>query len=76
VFLETLVSTYESTRRYNPEEQRHPYRRENLRSRILTVVLHKSKKESLVLREEHKLQISENKQLRKIFGPNKMKKVR
>jgi len=29
---ETLVSTYESTRRHNPEEHRHLYRRENLRS--------------------------------------------
>jgi hypothetical protein len=30
---ETLVSTYESTRRYKPEDQhRHPHRRESLRS--------------------------------------------
>jgi hypothetical protein len=34
-FPETLLFTYESTRRHNPEEQhRHPRSRENLKSRI------------------------------------------
>jgi hypothetical protein len=31
-FSETLVSTYESTRRLNLEQYRHPHRRENLKS--------------------------------------------
>jgi hypothetical protein len=36
-FSETLVSTHESTRRHNPEEQlRHHHRRENLKSYIPT----------------------------------------
>jgi hypothetical protein len=30
-FTETLVPSYESTRRLNPEEQHHIHRRENLR---------------------------------------------
>jgi hypothetical protein len=33
-FSEKLVSTYVSTRRYNPEEHRHLHRRENLKSHI------------------------------------------
>jgi hypothetical protein len=34
-FSETSVSTYESTQRYDPEEEhRHPRRRENLKSRM------------------------------------------
>jgi hypothetical protein len=39
-FSETLLSTYESTRRHNPEEQhRHPHRRENLRSHGLREIM-------------------------------------
>jgi hypothetical protein len=33
-FSETSVSTYQSTRRHNPEQHRHPHRRENLKSHI------------------------------------------
>jgi hypothetical protein len=36
-FSETLASTYESTRRPNPEEQHHPHRRKNLKSRAASV---------------------------------------
>jgi hypothetical protein len=32
---ETLVSTYESTRRHTPEEQRHLHRREILKSHLI-----------------------------------------
>jgi hypothetical protein len=36
---ETLVHTFESTRRHNPEEQhRHPHRRENLKSQSVSHV--------------------------------------
>jgi hypothetical protein len=39
-FSETLVSTYKSTRRYNPEDQhRHLRRRENLKSHVLLYFL-------------------------------------
>jgi hypothetical protein len=38
---------------------------------ILSPLLYGCKIWSLVLREEHKLQVSENKGLRKIFGPKK-----
>jgi hypothetical protein len=37
-FSETLVSTYESTRRHNPEEQNHLNRRENLKSHKLVLI--------------------------------------
>jgi hypothetical protein len=33
-FSEILVSAYESTQRFNPEQHRHPYRCENLKSQI------------------------------------------
>jgi hypothetical protein len=36
-FSETPASTYESTRRHNPEEHGHLLRRENLKSRIILV---------------------------------------
>jgi hypothetical protein len=34
-FSETMVSTYESTRRHNPEQRRHSHRSENLKSHVL-----------------------------------------
>jgi hypothetical protein len=37
-FSETLASTYESTRRQNPQEQHHPHRRENLKSDIFSAL--------------------------------------
>jgi hypothetical protein len=36
-FPETLASTYESTRRRNPEEHHHPRSRENLKSHKLYI---------------------------------------
>jgi hypothetical protein len=39
-FSEMLVSTYESARRHNPEDQhRHSHRRENLRSHQLVIII-------------------------------------
>jgi hypothetical protein len=39
-FSESLVSTYKSTRRYNPEDQQqHLHRLENLKLQILTYLL-------------------------------------
>jgi hypothetical protein len=38
-FSETLVSTYESARRHNPEEYHHLHRREDLKSQIVNCVV-------------------------------------
>jgi hypothetical protein len=38
---------------------------------ILPVVLHECEKWSLTLREEHKLRVSENRVLRRIFEPKR-----
>jgi hypothetical protein len=40
IIYEKLVSTYQYTRRYNPEEQhRHPHRRENLKYQNILIVI-------------------------------------
>jgi hypothetical protein len=41
-FPEMFVSTYESTQRHNPEDHRHLYHRENLKSN-LEYVIHRPK---------------------------------
>jgi hypothetical protein len=53
---------------------RHLDRRENLNSDIiLSVVLYGFKAWSLILREGHKLKVFENRMLRVIFEPERMK---
>jgi hypothetical protein len=43
------------------------------KAKILPVVLYRCETRSLTLREKHRLRVFENKVLRRIFGPRRMK---
>jgi hypothetical protein len=55
-FSETLVSTYKSTRRHNPEQHRHLHHRENLKSHKLDACFPSGRVAKSRLRDEGRLQ--------------------
>jgi hypothetical protein len=69
------ASSKSTTRRNIPEDHHlHTRRRENLKSHIIIFVSHKYESYSLILREEYKLKVFENRMPRRIFCPKRVEK--